>query len=138
LWLKNDDETDETSQQLTDHNDNDADLNYLETTDCVDIRNEALIQHLGPNSTYAKLKSNSLGSDGEYQIKSEIKVNGVVNGVNGKSATMSSDKSNDSPIWDREAADGVSNQPDSDFGEFQKCLSQCRVVFGTKRQIIIN
>jgi nostrin len=106
LWLKNDDEPDENGQQLTDHNDNDTDLEYL--GDCVDIKNEVLIKHMGPMTNghqYPKLKSNSL--------EHETKGNG--NALNGKASTMLAD--NESPIWDRGAADGVSNQPDSDFGK---------------------
>lgn len=101
LWLKN---NEDTSNQDTSEND---DLPEIEihpgTENCVDIKNETLIKQFARSFTRSK---SNLESSNE---KSEVKQNGKTNTL--------SDRSN-SPAWDRGIADGVSNQPDSDFDEF--------------------
>lgn len=101
LWLKN---NEDTSNHDISENDDLPEMEILPGTEnCVDIKNETLIKQFARSFTRSK---SNLESSNE---KSEIK-------QNGKSNTLS-DRSN-SPAWDRGIADGVSNQPDSDFDEF--------------------
>lgn len=88
-----------------------SDLDIVDggTERCVDSRNETLIKHFDRNFNRSK-------SSIEFNKPSDIVVvtnNGDRNGSG-------------SPVFDRGIADGGSNQPDSDFGEF--CKSIVRVV----------
>lgn len=101
LWLKN---NEDTSNQDISENDDLPEIDiHPGTENCVDIKNETLIKQFARSFTRSK---SNLESSNE---KSDVK-------QNGKSNTLS-DRSN-SPAWDRGIADGVSNQPDSDFDEF--------------------
>lgn len=107
LWLRNGDETDRMSQEQFTEND-------LESVDggtehCVDSRNETLIKHFDRNFNRSK-------SSVEFSNQ-----NGVV--TNNQERNGSS-----SPVFDRGIADGGSNQPDSDFGEYTEELyrRECR------------
>lgn len=106
LWLKNGDETDRMSQeQFVEHN---LDMVDGATEHCVDSRNETLIKHFDRN--FNRSKSNI-----EFSQKNEI-----------VTVTNSDDRNgSNSPVFDRGVADGGSNQPDSDFGEFHRSVSFC-------------
>lgn len=78
----------------------------------IDIKNEVLIKKFGRQ--FARSKSSLEFTNTTTTLLPD---SATIIQNNGKSNTLS-DNSNDSPIWDRGIADGVSNQPDSDFDEF--------------------
>uniref|UniRef100_A0A1Q3G0L6 Nostrin n=1 Tax=Culex tarsalis TaxID=7177 RepID=A0A1Q3G0L6_CULTA len=63
---------------------------------CVDIKNDTLIKHMA--------KKYGRNEEDHYSLH--------------KSSKPSTPPDENSPVWDRGVADGVSNQPDSDFDEF--------------------
>lgn len=103
LWLKNGDETDRMSQEQFVENDLDMVDGGIER--CVDSRNETLIKHFDRN--FNRSKSNI-----EFSKQNDIVV--VTNNEEDRNGSSS-------PVFDRGIADGGSNQPDSDFGEFYFC-----------------
>ncbi|XP_055528809.1 uncharacterized protein LOC129720926 [Wyeomyia smithii] len=94
LWLKN--EQDDDDGQVSSTNGGSS-----EVGECVDIRNDTLIRHM--SHKYSRSKE-SPGEEDPYTINKSSKSNTPPNGHG--------------PLWDRGVADGVSNQPDSDFDEF--------------------
>lgn len=92
LWLKNEQEEDDGQESSTNGGSSDV------GEQCVDIKNDALIKHM------AQKYSRSKGRDDEDHY--------------GKTSKPSTPPVENGPAWDRGVADGVSNQPDSDFDEF--------------------
>ncbi|XP_058054517.1 uncharacterized protein LOC131206122 [Anopheles bellator] len=99
LWLKHEQDDDAGSA----HSNGSASVDEPDPpAHCLDIKNDALIKHIVHN--YAR----SNGCNEERQEHYTIS----------KSAGKSALHEENSPVWDRGVADGVSNQPDSDFDEF--------------------
>lgn len=94
LWLKNEQDEDDGQVSSTNGGCSGSDLGV--ERDCVDIKNDTLIQHMA--------QKYSRPDEDHYNINKSSKPNTPPN-ENG-------------PFWDRGVADGVSNQPDSDFDEF--------------------
>uniref|UniRef100_A0A182NP94 Nostrin n=1 Tax=Anopheles dirus TaxID=7168 RepID=A0A182NP94_9DIPT len=103
LWLKHEQDNPEafnlesvtTNGQTTVHSSDDG-----SDQSCMDIKNDTLIKHIVHK--YARNGHN--GAEGHYTTSKA-----------GKSALQDD---HHGPAWDRGVADGVSNQPDSDFDEF--------------------
>lgn len=106
LWLKN--EQDEDDGQVSNANGNGGgggsgggSESGDSSPQCVDIKNDTLIKHMAKK--YGR--KGVSGEEGDhYSLHKSSKPNTPPN-ENG-------------PAWDRGVADGVSNQPDSDFDEF--------------------
>uniref|UniRef100_A0AAG5DJH4 SH3 domain-containing protein n=1 Tax=Anopheles atroparvus TaxID=41427 RepID=A0AAG5DJH4_ANOAO len=107
LWLKHDHEDEGNLETSGGANGRDYSAHSNGTTasdesgeqNCLDIKNDTLIKHIVHK--YARNGCN--GEEGHYTVNKA-----------GKSALHDEN----SPVWDRGVADGVSNQPDSDFDEF--------------------
>ncbi|XP_058464995.1 uncharacterized protein LOC131438766 [Malaya genurostris] len=95
LWLKN--EQDDEDGQVSSTNGGSSDI----VDQCVDIRNDTLIKHM--SQKYGRSKDSG-GEEDPYSLNKCTKLATPPNGHG--------------PLWDRGVADGVSNQPDSDFDEF--------------------
>ncbi|XP_065089703.1 uncharacterized protein Nost [Ochlerotatus camptorhynchus] len=94
LWLKN--EEDEDDGQVSSTNGGGSGSDIGGERDCVDIKNDTLIKHMAQ----------------KYGRPEEDHCN-----LN-KSSKPTTSPNEHGPFWDRGVADGVSNQPDSDFDEF--------------------
>ncbi|XP_058129993.1 uncharacterized protein LOC131288706 [Anopheles ziemanni] len=105
LWLKHD-QDDEGNLESSGGTNNGRDYSAqsCETDEsreqnCLDIKNDTLIKHI----VHKYARSGCNGEQGHYTVTKVGK------------ATVQDESS---PVWDRGVADGVSNQPDSDFDEF--------------------
>uniref|UniRef100_A0A182UT55 SH3 domain-containing protein n=1 Tax=Anopheles merus TaxID=30066 RepID=A0A182UT55_ANOME len=103
LWLKHEQDDQEGTQESVAANGQTTILSSDDSSDqgCLDIKNDTLIKHIVHK--YARNGCN--GDEGHYTTTKA-----------GKSAHQ--DDHLHGPAWDRGVADGVSNQPDSDFDEF--------------------
>uniref|UniRef100_A0A4Y0AZU3 SH3 domain-containing protein n=1 Tax=Anopheles funestus TaxID=62324 RepID=A0A4Y0AZU3_ANOFN len=102
LWLKHEQDDQEGSLESATANGQTIVHSSDESSDqgCLDIKNDTLIKHIVHK--YARKGCN--GDEGHYTVSKA-----------GKSALQDD---HHGPAWDRGVADGVSNQPDSDFDEF--------------------
>ncbi|XP_055631784.1 uncharacterized protein LOC129771779 isoform X2 [Toxorhynchites rutilus septentrionalis] len=96
LWLKNEQEEDDG--QVSSTNCGLSDIGEQ----CVDIKNDTLIKHMAQKYGRGKTSCDESDHYGMNKSNGNTKTSQVENG----------------PTWDRGVADGVSNQPDSDFDEF--------------------
>ncbi|XP_058836754.1 uncharacterized protein LOC131693162 isoform X2 [Topomyia yanbarensis] len=96
LWLKT--EQDDEDGQVSSTNGGSSDI----VEQCVDIRNDTLIKNMSQQK-YSRSKEPG-GEEETYSLNKSTKLATLPNGHG--------------PLWDRGVADGVSNQPDSDFDEF--------------------
>uniref|UniRef100_A0A903XKI7 Nostrin n=1 Tax=Anopheles gambiae TaxID=7165 RepID=A0A903XKI7_ANOGA len=103
LWLKHEQDDQEGTQEPVTANGQTTILSSDDSSDqgCLDIKNDTLIKHIVHK--YARNGCN--GDEGQYTTTKA-----------GKSVHQ--DDHHHGPAWDRGVADGVSNQPDSDFDEF--------------------
>ncbi|XP_001650930.2 uncharacterized protein LOC5566553 [Aedes aegypti] len=95
LWLKNEQE-EEDDGQVSNTNGGGSGSDIDGERDCVDIKNDTLIKHMAQK--YGRTEED------HYSLN--------------KSSKPSTPPDENGPTWDRGVADGVSNQPDSDFDEF--------------------
>ncbi|XP_053661207.1 uncharacterized protein LOC128710187 [Anopheles marshallii] len=102
LWLKHEQDDQDGNLESATANGQTIVHSSDESSDqgCLDIKNDTLIKHIVHK--YARNGCN--GDEGHYTVNKA-----------GKSAHQDD---HHGPAWDRGVADGVSNQPDSDFDEF--------------------
>uniref|UniRef100_A0A182I628 Uncharacterized protein n=2 Tax=Anopheles arabiensis TaxID=7173 RepID=A0A182I628_ANOAR len=103
LWLKHEQDDQEGTQEPVTANGQTTILSSDDSSDqgCLDIKNDTLIKHIVHK--YARNGCN--GDEGQYTTTKASK-------------SVHQDDHHHGPAWDRGVADGVSNQPDSDFDEF--------------------
>lgn len=96
LWLKNEQEEDDDGQESSTNGGCSGSDVGGDRGECLDIKNDTLIKHMAQK--YGRVEEDHYSSNKSNKVITSPEENG--------------------PTWDRGVADGVSNQPDSDFDEF--------------------